>query len=164
MKRIAILAVAAIAALAAPQPRPWLIWNATASAPVGLYRVASRGPLRRGDLVVVQPPPALAHWLDVRGYAPLGVPLIKHIAALPPSVVCRTGATVTVDGQPVGLALPRGRRGEFLPRWSGCAHLGAGEVFLLNSAPGSLDSRYFGPLPRSAILGSATPLWVEGRH
>ncbi|MGA0599210.1 S26 family signal peptidase [Caulobacter sp. KR2-114] len=164
MKRIAILGVAAIAVLAAPPPRPWLIWNATASAPTGLYRLASRDPLKRGDLVVVQPPPALARWLDLRGYAPLGVPLIKHIAALPPSTVCRTGATVAVDGQPIGLALPRGRRGELLPRWSGCARLGEGEVFLLNSAPGSLDSRYFGPVPRSAILGLAAPLWVERRY
>jgi type IV secretory pathway protease TraF len=26
--------------------------------------------------------------------------------------------------------------------------------------PASLDGRYFGPLPRSAIVGRAAPLWT----
>jgi type IV secretory pathway protease TraF len=28
-------------------------------------------------------------------------------------------------------------------------------------APGSFDGRYFGPVPRSSIIGKATPLWVR---
>jgi type IV secretory pathway protease TraF len=36
-----------------------------------------------------------------------------------------------------------------------------GEVFLMNwDEPASLDSRYFGPIPLSAILGRAEPLWT----
>jgi type IV secretory pathway protease TraF len=36
-----------------------------------------------------------------------------------------------------------------------------GEVFLMNRrSPDSLDGRYFGVLPTSAILGQAEPLWI----
>ncbi|MGX9182124.1 hypothetical protein [Mesorhizobium sp. BHbdii] len=40
-----------VTALAEPSPR--LVWNASASAPVGLYRVAAAAPAR-GDLVLVR--------------------------------------------------------------------------------------------------------------
>jgi type IV secretory pathway protease TraF len=161
MMRRTALSAAAVAALLAPAARPRLLWNTTASAPIGLYRVAPEWPAARGTLVAVRPPAAMAIWLDSRGYAPAGAVLIKRVAALWPSTVCRAGAVVTVDGEPVGLAIARGRRGETLPRWSGCRRLRPDEVFLLNAAPGSLDGRYFGPLPRAAILGRAVPLAAE---
>lgn len=159
MRHVSVLAAATIAAVAATPARPLLLWNATASAPIGLYRVASESPVGRGDLVALAPPPVLAAWLDARGYLPHGALLLKRVAATWPSVVCRSGLQVTVDGEPVGLALPRGRRGEVLPQWRGCRRVRPDEIFLLNVAPWSLDSRYFGPLPRRAILGRAVPLW-----
>jgi type IV secretory pathway protease TraF len=40
-----------------------------------------------------------------------------------------------------------------------------GEVFLMNpNGPASLDSRYFGPLPVSAIAGRAEPLWTSAEN
>jgi type IV secretory pathway protease TraF len=51
-----------------------------------------------------------------------------------------------------------------LPRWAGCAVLSADQIFVMNQAPASLDSRYFGPLSRSSILGRAVPLWTRGRR
>ena len=38
-----------------------------------------------------------------------------------------------------------------------------GEVFLLNADPRSLDSRYFGPLPASAVVGRAQAVWTPQR-
>ncbi|MGB8275918.1 MAG: S26 family signal peptidase, partial [Alphaproteobacteria bacterium] len=35
------------------RPAPWLVWNASASAPIGLYRVLPGKPIR-GDLVLVR--------------------------------------------------------------------------------------------------------------
>ena len=49
-----------------------------------------------------------------------------------------------------------------LPRWSGCHTLASSEVFLMNpTVPNSLDGRYFGPLPTTAIVARAVPLWTD---
>ena len=61
---------------------PWLLWNASASAPVGLYLIRSDDNFEIPDLVVVTPPPPLAHMLEQREYLPLGVPLLKRIIAV----------------------------------------------------------------------------------
>ena len=53
-------------------------------------------------------------------------------------------------------------RGRPLPVWQGCRTLGTGELLLLNpDHPDSLDGRYFGPLPASAVIGRATPLHLR---
>ena len=146
-------------------PPRW-IWNATASAPEGLYHLQPGVVWRCGDLVAVRPTPDLADWLDRRGYAPRGVLMIKRVAALAPSTACRMGAAITVDGALVAPARARDRAGRSLPVWSGCRVLTAEEVFLLNPAEGSLDSRYLGPLPRQSVVGRVTPLWLirDPRH
>jgi len=152
-------AVAIGASGAALWPPHW-IWNATASAPEGLYRLQPDGAWQRGDLVAVRPTPDLSSWLDRRGYAPEGVLLIKRVAALAPSMTCRTGAAITIDRALVAQARSRDHAGRSLPAWSGCRVLTTEDVFLLNPAEGSLDSRYLGPLPRRAVVGRVTPLWL----
>lgn len=139
-----------------------LVWNASASAPIGLYRVNPFAPLRTGDRAVVDPPAPVATFLVARGYVPRGVPLIKTVAALAPSRVCRDGLTVTVDGRILASARPTDRRGRRLPAWSGCKDLAAKEVFLLTAeAPDSLDGRYFGPMSKASIRGVAHPIQVR---
>src|SRR3546814_1590099 len=64
-------------------PPPKLIWNASASVPIGFYTVRPASDLRIGDLAVVTPPDDVAVFLSTGGYLPLGVPLIKPVAALP---------------------------------------------------------------------------------
>ena len=86
--------------------------------------------------------------------------MLKHVAALGGQIVCRKGLVVTVDGDAVAVAQERDRRGRPLPVWQGCHVLSGDEFFPLNAAPDSLDGRYFGPLPRSAIVGKATLLWT----
>jgi conjugative transfer signal peptidase TraF len=140
---------------------PWLIWNASASVPIGLYAIHTVGALRVGDLVVATPPEPLASFLAESGYLPRGVPLIKRILALPGQSVCRHELRIVVDGIDMGAARERDRRGRALPVWRGCRIIAMGEVFLMNwDEPASLDSRYFGPIPLSAILGRAEPLWT----
>jgi len=151
----------AIGASALCHPAPLLIWNASASAPIGLYAVRPAGELGLAELVVVTPPPALAAFLDERRYLPRGVPLIKRILALPGQTVCRARRAVTVDGVQVGEALERDHVGRPLPVWEGCHVIATGDVFLMNRTPASLDGRYFGPLPATAIIGRADPLWTQ---
>jgi type IV secretory pathway protease TraF len=114
--------------------------------------------------VAVQPPQPLAGFLAERGYLPLGTPLLKHVVAGEGQRICRIHDIILVDGITAAVALRSDRQGRALPSWSGCRTLTRDEVFLLNAAPGSLDSRYFGPLPVTAIVGSATPLWLSGER
>ena len=147
------------------RPAPRLIWNASASVPIGLYAVRPSGALHVDELLVVMPPEPLATFLDERHYLPKGVPLLKHVLALPGQTVCRFGRTITVDGAAVGMALDRDHLGRPLPVWDGCRVIAGGDVFLMNRQPGdSLDGRYFGPLPVTTIVGRADPLWTKEEH
>ena len=153
---------AAFVVIAVADPFPRVIWNASASAPIGLYRIHPDRDPPIGVLVAVAPPKRLARWLADRGYLPEGVPLLKHVAAKAGQRVCRSGAVVSVNGRLVASARERDGRGRPLPVWQGCRTLGAGELLLLNpSVPDSLDGRYFGPLPASTVIGTATPLHLR---
>src|SRR5260370_38947196 len=139
-----------------------LIWNASASAPVGLYAVRTAADLGVTDLVAVDAPEPLASFLGEREYLPGGVPLMKRIAALPGQTVCRNGSSVSVDTIAMGEALARDRRGRELPIWQGCRTPRSSEIFLMNwDVQSSLDGRYFGPIPKNSIIGRALPLWTD---
>jgi conjugative transfer signal peptidase TraF len=150
----------AVATLA-PMPLK-LIWNASASTPIGLYVVHPTGRLSVTDLVVVRAPEPLAEFLGEGGYLPRDVPLMKRVAALPGQSICRSGRTVFVDGAAMAEARDRDRLGRSLPAWQGCRLLAEGEIFLLNRrVPDSFDGRYFGPLPASSVVGRVVPLWTD---
>jgi type IV secretory pathway protease TraF len=108
-----------ICASALFHPLPRLIWNASASVPIGLYTVHPAGALHVTELVVVQPPEALASFLDERRYLPRAVPMLKRVLALPGQTVCRTDRAIAVDGIAMGDALNRDRSGRPLPVWQG---------------------------------------------
>jgi conjugative transfer signal peptidase TraF len=158
---IAITGAAMLMALISSKPAPVLVWNASESAPIGLYYVQSAGVLFVTMLVLAMPPEPLASSLAQGGYLPRGVPLLKRIAALPGQSVCRHELTISVDGVNIGAARERDRRGRALPVWRGCRTIADDEVFLMTwDERASLDSRYFGPIPKSAIIGRAELLWT----
>lgn len=139
-----------------------LIWNLSASAPIGLYEIEHVRHLAVTDLVAVTPPKHLADFIVGRGYIGRGVPLLKRVLALPGQEVCRTGRSITVDGVVLGDALDRDRKGRELPVWRGCRRLADGDLFLMNpDVPDSLDGRYFGPIAARNVIGRATPLYTD---
>jgi len=143
------------------RPAPRLVWNASASVPIGLYNVRATSRLVVSELVVAMPLAPLATLLVEGGYLPRGVPLIKRIAALPGQTVCRKNFVITVQGIEMGAARERDHKGGPLPVWQGCEVIAKGDVFLMNwDEPASLDGRYFGSIPASSILGRAEPLWT----
>ncbi len=139
-----------------------LIWNASASTPIGLYSVEPAGRLEVSDLVAVNAPEPIASFLANGGYLPRDTPLLKRVLGLPGQTVCRVGVLVTVDGVEMGTALERDRFGRAMPDWQGCRVIANGDVFLMNwDVPDSLDGRYFGPIPASSVIGRAVPLWTD---
>jgi conjugative transfer signal peptidase TraF len=167
MSRTAILLAMLVSSALVAEPAlrstgPAFIWNASASVPIGLYRLAPVSRVTVPDLVVVAPPEPLASFLAARGYLPRGVPLLKRVLALAGDTVCRHGATITAFDQVYGVARERDGQGRPLPVWQGCRTLAPGEVFLMNwDATDSFDGRYFGILPVTTITARALPVWTD---
>ncbi|MGN8119218.1 S26 family signal peptidase [Labrys sp. 22185] len=139
-----------------------LVWNASASTPIGLYLVTSADALDTDDLIAVLPLEPVVHFMVERGYVGQGVPLLKYVAARTGQVVCRRERSIRVDGALVGDALDRDRQGRALPVWQGCRRLSDGEIFVMNRAVrDSFDGRYFGVLPASSVIGRAIPLFTD---
>src|SRR5258708_33885391 len=65
------------------KPPIHFIWNASASVPIGLYRVHSTVRLAVTELVAVQPPEPLATFLAQGSYLPRGIPMLKRVLVLP---------------------------------------------------------------------------------
>ena len=168
----AAVGLAALAWAAFVSPLPRLTYNPSDSVAVGWYRIEPFDPhtalLSRPlsvDSIVLVPLPAEAAALAAqRGYLPTRIPLLKRVGAVAPQEVCIVGRSVRIDGVPVAAALPADRMGRPLPSWQQCRRLEPGELFLLSvTNPASFDSRYFGPVRASAVLGLAHPVWLETR-
>lgn len=153
--------VSASAGLDSLQPAPRLIWNASASAPIGLWRVDPHAPVRIGDMVLAHMPEGVRALAAERRYLPMNVPLLKRVAAAQGDLVCALGPRLFVNGRLAATRYEADRQGRSLPWWRGCRTLGPDAVLLLMDAPDSFDGRYFGPLSRSAVIGKATPLWLS---
>jgi conjugative transfer signal peptidase TraF len=137
--------------------------NLTPSEPLGLWRiVALDRPAAVNDLVFICPPETAAmRAARARGYlrpgsCPGGVaPLIKTVIAVAGQHV-EIGANVDVEGREVSSSSVAQRDGKgrpLTPFRSGI--IPQGYVFLHSAFPSSYDSRYFGPVPASGILGLA---------
>jgi conjugative transfer signal peptidase TraF len=167
MTRIATMLAAAVSSItlgtsAFVDPPKTLIWNASASAPIGLYAVSSANDLDVTDLVAVAAPPLIAEFMADRGYLPMGVPIMKRILALPGQTVCRHGLDIIAYGSTIGHARERDNAGRKMPVWQGCRRIAGDELFLMNfDVPDSVDGRYFGPFPRSLVIGRALPVWTD---
>ena len=156
----ALAGVALVGLSAIAHPRPYLVWNASASAPIGLYRVVSGAP-ERGDFALVRIPKSIESLAAMRGYLPAGVPLIKRVAAVAGDDVRAFDGVVIVNGGIVARRRKADRAGRSLPRWNECRALAGGEFFLLGDAPDSFDSRYFGPVTSARVIGRVVPLWID---
>ena len=153
------VSVAALGLASVTQFTPRLVLNASASAPIGLYRTEMRAPEIR-DYVLVQPNRDVEILIAERGYLPENIPLLKRVAALPGARVCRKGEGIFINDSHVAEALSVDSQGRILPFWEGCFSLVGDQVFLLNEPRNSLDGRYFGATQLDDVIGVAVPLWV----
>ncbi|MBM7321976.1 conjugative transfer signal peptidase TraF [Agrobacterium sp. S2] len=140
--------------------------NLTPSEPLGLWRIEElQRPVSFGDLVFLCPP-MTATFTEAwrRGYLRRGLcaggvaPLIKTVAALPGQRVEITDH-VLVDGRLVPASSVWRTDGEgraINPDAGGVVP--PHHLFLHSPFASSYDSRYFGPVPDSGLLGLARPV------
>jgi len=151
---IPVLALAVASFVSLPRK---LVYNASASAPIGFYWIDQER-VSRGDYVFVRLPERVRKLVEERRYLPPDVPLIKRIAGIAGEKICRRGQEILIDGVTVAVAQRSDGLDRELPKWQGCHILTQSTVFLLQDHPQSFDSRYFGPVDRSLIIGRAARL------
>jgi len=137
--------------------------NMTPSEPLGIWRVVALDRAATvGDIVFICPPAnAAMRRARQRGYLRSGLcpggfaPLIKAVIATEGQRV-EIGSAVRVDGVILtnSAVSKRDGKGRPLAAFRG-GIVPAGSVFLYSGFVGSYDSRYFGPLPVSGVLGLA---------
>lgn len=155
-----VASIAAFGLASIMKPRPLLVWNASASVPIGLYSLTSAAQPKRGDLVLVRLPEGARTLASDRRYLPSDTPAIKRVAATNSDLLCAVDGVVYINGTRSARALSRDSQGRFLRSWSGCSTLKRGQIFLLNDAPASFDGRYFGLSSSADVIGILTPLWT----
>lgn len=140
--------------------------NLTPSEPLGLWRIEKLNrPVEAGDLVFIcSPPTAPFKEARRRGYLRRGLcpggfaPLIKTVAALAGQRI-EISDHVVVDGRSLAASVVRKTDGQgrtITPYPGGIVP--PRHLYLHSSFASSYDSRYFGPVPDSGLLGLARPV------
>jgi conjugative transfer signal peptidase TraF len=162
--QLVLLAGLGLVALAWPLahiPTVQIVYNPSDSVPRGWYRIVPAASLKVGSIVLIKLPADIAALPAQRGYLPERIPLLKRVGALAPQQVCIAQHVVRINGVAVATVLLADSQSRTLPKWQQCRSLHHGELFLLSAThPASFDSRYFGPIPAAAVLGTAQPLWT----
>ena len=146
---------------------PHLVRNVTASLPPGWYWCVPQhdlAPLAPDTLTLFTPTVKTIE--TVRAVVPtllVQVPWMKRTLGQVGDIVCATGDTITVNNVQVAT---RPLRAQYpFPPLEQCWKLGPDDLFVVGEHPKSIDSRYFGLVPRVSIHATCTPLWTwEAPH
>lgn len=141
-------------------PKPLFVWNASPSAPLGLYVVLSESNPGKGDMAIARLPEPYRTMAANRDYLPRNVPLVKWVAGAQGDLVCAFGPIVTVNWMMVVERRTFDPHGRPLPQWEGCKTVGKGGLFLLSpDVPDAFDGRYFGIIGQENVVGEARLIW-----
>jgi conjugative transfer signal peptidase TraF len=154
--------VAGLWIIAHTSDRMGLRINTSPSMPIGLWSIGPvRFPLARGMIISFCPPTVARPASTSSNHLPCPnglAPFLKPIVALPGDGVSVSDQGVAVNGRRIerterigDVLTPRIAVGEY--------RVPAGHVWVVsNHHPRSFDSRYFGPVKVSVILGLAKPV------
>ena len=133
--------------------------NYTPSLPLGVYWLRPGRPVTKGALVDF-PIPSNARPLIAGRYLPVRFHLLKRVVALEGDVVCMAHGQYVVNGISISAIAAHDLLGRPLAAFEFCGAVPAGTAFVATPVASSLDSRYFGPVPLSALT-VASPLWTS---
>jgi conjugative transfer signal peptidase TraF len=150
-----------LATLIVPPP-PLLVWNASPSAPMGLYRLSPYARIKVGDIAVTWVPPVARQMAARRHYLPSNIPLVKRVAGIAGDRICAIGPDIFINGKWTVARWKQDGKGQQMPWWHGCVRLRSGELFVIATAqPQAFDGRYFGPTRAKFVVGRAVLLWAR---
>lgn len=137
-----------------------LILNRTASIPRGVYWLSRGASPERGRLVAFPIPLHVRALFRERKLVPSEFfsLLAKPVAAVSGDHVCIRDDRVFINEQFRATISRVDSRGRDMPIAVLCRELTAAEVFVLTDGA-SFDSRYLGPIPKTDVVGTLTPLF-----
>lgn len=136
-------------------PKPLILYNPSASAEIGFYRLHKDHAPELGAQIAAYAPEWARRMADERGYLPYDYPLIKSVLAVEGDEICYHKSGVRVPNGSVIPVQVRDRSGREMPVKSGCVVLGPDEYFIASpDVQAGFDSRYFGPVSIGNILGT----------
>jgi conjugative transfer signal peptidase TraF len=142
--------------------------NASASLPIGLYRISGDPSARLVEFCPTEPFGTLSAERGYRanGNCPDGAePLMKPIVAVPGDVVTFSEAGIAVNGRLLRNSAPRqvDTKNRPLQHWPfGTYAIAPGTVWVISSYNArSFDSRYFGPITLASVRHHLRPLATE---
>ena len=103
--------------------------------------------LKQGDTVVFR--------FKGSRYFPHGAIFIKKVACIPKQKLVEKNRCFTCNGKPIGCAKERDRKGNPAPlfKWNGI--IPPGKYFVVGTSRDSYDSKYWGFVDKTAIIGKA---------
>ncbi|MFU8797090.1 MAG: conjugative transfer signal peptidase TraF [Gammaproteobacteria bacterium] len=144
--------------------------NTTKSIPFGFYWITNT-PIEKGAYVIFCPPKnSIFDEAKKRGYISVGFCqgnygyMMKRVAAVKGDIVSISSEGVCVNGKllPVSKPFIADAAGRPMFRHAPSVFtLGTSELLLMSDVSAvSFDSRYFGPINRSQIIGVIRPVWT----
>ena len=134
--------------------------NVTDSVPVGLYLLSTNEGFEKNDLLLLRRPHDLESLAQNRPWLRTRTVFLKRLQGRAGDRFCATEQTFTLAERTVPVAA-NDRDGEPLPHLpSGCQEVPEGAFIVLGDNQSSFDSRYFGPVDESLVIGKAIPIFV----
>lgn len=128
-----------------------LLYNHSPSMQVGWYLVKKSNTYKKQDVVVLRQPRAAEHLGCVRAKSKV----FKRIIATDGDQVCLNQGIITVNDHDFARTQPTFHKHLI---WTGCRRINKGQVFLATTHPQSCDSRFYGPIPKHMLWGTARKL------
>jgi conjugative transfer signal peptidase TraF len=155
-----VAGAAVVATVAATSPA--VLVNRSPSEPPGFY-VRDNDPIGPGKIIAFKTPDAAFPYADATMPYLHRRPLLKAVAAGPGDLVCTTSNQLVINGRTLAPIARHDPQGRALPRWRGCRRMASDELFVFSArVPNSFDSRYYGPVRRSDVMGSYRRLALLG--
>ena len=141
---------------------PMFYYNRTASIPIGLYyKTDFDGTVKKGDIVVFDPPFDVAKFAYERDYLPVGYPMMKKVAAIGGDEVNITSGTFFAAGICCGGVSSQDSDGRELKAYPYDHYIVHEDEFIaVGTHERSWDSRYYGPIPVDRIIAKVKPLYL----
>lgn len=156
-----LMAIGLLLLLAPRGENKFLIYNPTPSVPEGFYVRAGGGP-GKGRLILFRVPEVVSDYSE-NNYdkEPLKY-FIKPVVGAGGDQICYQDEIYKINGEEFAAATMKDSDGHNLPVWTECRELSADEFFVFSDrVSNSFDSRHYGPVKQSEVLGVFRPLWTK---